>query len=125
MRLGPLATKIRSASPDEAEILATLHVTTWQQAYAGLLPNDYLLSLTPQQRLPMWQQLLDSPERVAIFVADQEGTPIGFSCGGISNDEDARPTTGEMWSIYLLRKFWGKGIGSSLHDVLIDELEGR
>ena len=124
-RVRVASTKVRSATPDEAEKLASLHVTTWQQAYAELLPNEYLLSLTPAQRLPMWQQLLNSPERVAIFVADHEGNPIGFSCGGISNDEDAGSSTGEMWSIYLLREFWSKGIGSDLHDVLLEELKRR
>ena len=117
--------KVRNAVLEEAEILASLHVTTWQQAYDGLLPNEYLQSLTPAQRLPMWRELLDSPERVAIFVAEYEGKPIGFSCGGISNDEDAKSTTGEMWSIYLLRDFWNKGIGRELHDALLREFEKR
>lgn len=118
-------TPIRPAAREEAEVLADLHVRTWQEAYAGLMPDDYLASLTRSQRLPMWQQLLDSPDRVAIFVADHDDKPIGFSCGGISNDEDAAPTTGEMWSIYLLREFWNKGIGKKLHDILVKELWKR
>lgn len=120
-----MLTSIRTALPEEAEALADLHVRTWQQAYIGMLPDEYLRSLTFSERLPMWQRILSSSDRVVVFVADYEGKPIGFSCGGISNDEDAGPTIGEMWSIYLLREFWGKGIGKELHDRLLEELRGR
>ncbi len=116
---------IRRALPEEAENLAELHVRTWQEAYEDLLPPDYLRSLTPSQRLPMWRQLLDSPDRVAIFAADIENKMVGFSCGGVSNDQDAEVTTGELWSIYLLREHWNKGIGKELHDVLLSELHTR
>lgn len=116
---------IRSAGVDEAESLAELHVVTWQQAYARLLPNDFLRSLTAGQRLPMWRQILGSPDRLAVFVAECECHPVGFACGGYSNDEDAGPTTGEMWSIYLLQEFWGRGIGKQLHDALLKEFLKR
>jgi RimJ/RimL family protein N-acetyltransferase len=116
-------TTIRHALPEEAEALAALHVRTWQEAYAGLMPDDYLRSLTPSERLPMWERILGS-ERVAVFVVELDGELIGFSCGGTSNDEDAEPTTGEMWSIYLLREFWGKAIGKELHDTLLAHFRG-
>lgn len=118
-------TTIRPAVPEEAQTLAALHVRTWQEAYAALLPEEYLRSLTPSQRLPMWQLILDSPDRVAIFVAVVEDKLVGFSCGGVSNDNDAGASTGEMWSIYLLQEFWNKGIGRELHDFLIEELAKR
>jgi hypothetical protein len=70
----------------------------------------------------MWKELLASPDRVAIFVAEHEDQLIGFSCGGVSNDEGAGSTTGEMWSLYVLRPFWNQGIGKKLHDVLLEEL---
>ncbi len=115
---------VRPARPDESKLLASLHVATWQQAYEGLLPAEYLASLTPDQRLPMWEHLLPSPEKVAIFVADSDGEPIGFSCGGISNDQDAETTTGELWSIYLLRDFWNLGIGKQLQTCCSRSLRG-
>ena len=118
-------TLIRPALLEEAETLAALHVRTWQEAYAALLPEEYLRSLTPSQRLPMWQRILDSPDRVAIFVAVFDDDLVGFSCGGVSNDEGATPTTGEMWSIYLLQEFWNRGIGKELHDTLLEELQKR
>ncbi|MBW3587915.1 MAG: GNAT family N-acetyltransferase [Actinobacteria bacterium] len=116
---------IRPARKSEAEQLAELHVKTWQQAYAGLLPDQYLASLESSQRLPMWQHLLASPERVAIFVAESDSRPIGFSCGGGPSEPASTEGVAELWSIYLLKEFWDKGIGKRLHDALLDELKSR
>ena len=120
---GRSATVARRAQPSDAERLADLHVTTWQQAYAGLMPADYLRSLSASQRLPMWQQLLGgSDERVAVFVADYEEKPIGFASGGRSTEQGTPTETGEVWALYLLRQFWGQGIGRQLHDTLLGQL---
>ena len=35
------------------------HVRTWQAAYAGLIPQDYLDSMEPAQREPAWRRRLD------------------------------------------------------------------
>lgn len=117
--------RVRQAFKSEAEELAELHVQTWQEAYAGLLPDQYLASLESSQRLPIWQRLLASPERVAIFVAESDNRPIGFSCGGVPSELDSTDGVAELWSIYLLKHFWDKGIGKRLHDALLDELRTR
>lgn len=118
-------TSIRPASPDEADVLAALHVRTWQEAYAGLMPEDYLRSLNPADRLPTWRQILIPESPSTIFVAEFQGELIGFSSGGPSGDEDADLKTGEVYSIYLLREFWDKGIGKELHDTLLTALHER
>ena len=112
---------IRPASSEEIEALAALHVRTWQEAYAGLMPDEYLRTLKPSDRLPVWKRLF-ADDRVTVFVVESDGELIGFSCGGPSDNEDADATTGELWSIYLLKQYWGKGIGKQLHDTLIDHL---
>jgi hypothetical protein len=33
---------IRAAGPDDAHPIAVVHVATWQDAYAGLLPDEFL-----------------------------------------------------------------------------------
>jgi GNAT superfamily N-acetyltransferase len=101
---------------------------TWQQSYAGIIPDEYLQNLNSEQRLPMWERMLNPANWTtppAIFVAADEGKLIGFSTGGPSGDEDAKPGTGELYSIYLLQEFWGHGIGRDLHDALLDELRAR
>lgn len=119
---------VRRAKPSDAGRLAELHVTTWRQAYAGILPEAYLQSLSASQRVPMWKELLGSGDRAAVFVAEIEGEPIGFASGGRSSDIKGllqRAEIGEMWTLYLLREFWGLGIGRQLHDTLLAELERK
>ncbi|WP_430787700.1 hypothetical protein [Actinoplanes sp. G11-F43] len=49
---------IRPATPADAADLAVVHVRTWQAAYAGHVPRDYLDSLEPAQREPGWRRWL-------------------------------------------------------------------
>lgn len=116
---------IRPARRDEAEQLAALHVRTWQEAYADLLPDGYLQSFQASQRLPMWRQLLASPERVTIFVAEADKRLIGFSCGGVPSAPGSLAGVAELWSIYLVKEFWEQGIGKRLHEALLEELVDR
>jgi ribosomal protein S18 acetylase RimI-like enzyme len=116
---------IRPAEAGEAAVLAALHVTTWQEAYAGLLPEAYLASLTAPDRLPLWERLLAARDGAVIRVAEAGGTPVGFCCAGSSSDDDGGATTAELGMLYLLRAYWGKGIGRDLHDAVLAELAAR
>lgn len=118
-------TTIRTPHARETDTLAVLHVTTWQEAYEGLLPEAYLASLAPRQRLPMWQRLLASPSHAAVFVAELDDELVGFACGGASSDEDADESIGEMWMIYVRRACWGLQIGRGLHDAVLADLQQR
>ena len=48
---------IRSAQPSDAAGIARVHVRSWQQAYAGLMPAEYLdaLEKTLTQREAGWR----------------------------------------------------------------------
>ena len=37
---------IRDARPSDAHSIASVHVSSWQQAYLDLIPADFLASLT-------------------------------------------------------------------------------
>jgi len=118
-------TTIRTPDASEADTLATLHVITWQEAYEGLLPEAYLASLAPLQRLPMWQRLLATPSHASVFVAELDDDVVGFACGGASSDDDAGETIGELWMIYVRRACWGLQIGRGLHDAVLADLHRR
>jgi hypothetical protein len=38
---------VRDADPEDAEQIAIIHVHSWQAAYRGLLPQEYLDRLDP------------------------------------------------------------------------------
>ncbi|QAY62104.1 N-acetyltransferase [Xylanimonas allomyrinae] len=109
---------IRPATPDDASRIAQVHVTSWQGAYAGLLPADYLADLDPQVRASRWQSVLTTKQGSAtqshVLVAEQSGRTLGFASFGLSADEDAETGTHELYAMYLEPRAWGRGVAREL-----------
>jgi GNAT superfamily N-acetyltransferase len=74
-----------------------------------LLPQAHLDDLGYRARENMWMQL--DPELT--FVAEAEGSIVGFSNGGRERSGDPI-YAGEVYSIYLLRAHQGGGVGREL-----------
>jgi hypothetical protein len=49
---------LRRASLEDVVDIARVHVRSWQSAYRGLLPQDYLNRLTPAQRILRWERVV-------------------------------------------------------------------
>lgn len=108
---------IRQATIDDAARIATTHVRSWQAAYQGLIPQEYLDGLDPAQRLAMWKQVLASANTAAVgvLVAEEDSGVAGFASFGAARDIDEDPSlVGEIMAIYLLPAAWGKGLGREL-----------
>lgn len=105
---------IRQARPDDAYVIAAIHVASWQHAFRGILPDDYLDRLAPEQRLRMWTHLLGaSHPGVHVGVAEQGERVVGFYSIGRSDEGD--PDHVRMLStIYLDPECMGRGIGRAL-----------
>jgi hypothetical protein len=77
--------QIRIATPDDANALASMHVTSWRETYTGILPDKMLSSLSVEARAAAWVQIMREPATVGstvIYLAEHEATIIGFgSCG--------------------------------------------
>ena len=115
---------VRRATPNDAPGIAVVHVTSWQRAYRGLLPQEFLDSLSVEARTRTWTQNLEQPllPGAATFVAEHDGRVIGFASVGPSRDEDAEPGAGELWGLYLHPDHWGAGHGHALHAHAMDAL---
>lgn len=104
---------IRSPNIEDALGIATVHVLSWQQAYQGMLPDDYLASLSIDQRTQMWKSALERfPESTIVY--ERGDQIIGFSNFGKSRDEDASEEMGEIRALYVLEAYWSQGIGYQL-----------
>ena len=105
---------IRPAAAGDETNLAKVHIQAWQEAYKGLLPKDYLDSLSSELtgRIEMWTSILRSPKRWA-WVAEGSDGIVGFVLFGPPRDEN-RETFVELGAIYLLASEKGKGTGFSL-----------
>ena len=96
---------IRPGTPADAAEVARVHVETWQAAYAHALPREQLQSQSVAARAEMWRRWPPS------FVAELNGTIVGFVAVGPSRDEGA---DGELFAIYVHPDHWGTGVGRAL-----------
>lgn len=116
---------VRAAAPSDAEQIAAVHVQSWQAAYRGLLPQDYLDQLDPADRLPRWRRTLREvdPASGGVIVAVKNGRICGASWFGPARDTDTDPIqVGELIGIYLVPEAWGKGLGRSLMTAAAEHL---
>ncbi|GAB3379099.1 GNAT family N-acetyltransferase [Amycolatopsis echigonensis] len=117
---------IRPATPEDAAGIAAVHVGSWQAAYAGLLPDEFLSRLSIATREQFWASNLADPSRPhTVLAASADGGITGFAVFGPSRDDDATPSTGELSSIYLLPSEWGRGMGRALHEECVRGLSAQ
>jgi ribosomal protein S18 acetylase RimI-like enzyme len=114
---------IRPAGVDDAAGIADVHVRSWQQAYAGIVPDDYLAGLDPAQRTPVWvENLRRGPDdHISTWVAERAGRIVGFATLGPGRDEDVRRSDREIYSIYLAPEQWGHGVARNLMRTVLAE----
>jgi ribosomal protein S18 acetylase RimI-like enzyme len=118
---------IRLATRADAAGIAGVHVRSWQEAYAGIVPAEHLDSLDTVERAARWADLLERgpADHVLTWVAVVGPEVIGFASVGPARDEDARPSEREIYSIYLDPGTWGRGVARELMRTLIAQSGDR
>jgi ribosomal protein S18 acetylase RimI-like enzyme len=115
-----MSVAVLTATAADAAEIARVHAATWQAAYAGLLPADYLDAMpkTVEQRADRWRTTLTTGTGTVLVVhaAENDEGLAGFVAVGPSRDTDAAERTGELMAIYVHPQFWGERIGTALHD---------
>jgi ribosomal protein S18 acetylase RimI-like enzyme len=104
---------IRSATPDDARAVATIHVEAWRAAYRGIVPDEFLDSLSIEGRVSAWRQNLLAAD-TSTWVAQESDAIVGWISAGPSRDTDAGSSVGEIWAVYVAPACWRKGVGRSL-----------
>ena len=125
------AYKIRPAEPEDAAGIAEVHGASWDESYRGLLPDEVIdAQLAPDGFRKRWRERLTgptgSPARTLVAVAEDAGESrlVGFVSAGPSRDGDTG-CPGEIWALYLVRKYQGLGIGRALWNAGVAELAQR
>jgi ribosomal protein S18 acetylase RimI-like enzyme len=104
---------IRRASLEDVGDIAAIHVRSWQEAYRGIVPEDFLRSLSIERREVAWRDALQS-RTSDTWIAEDAGRVLGWINTGSSRDADAGPRTGELWAIYVDPNTWRRGVGRAL-----------
>lgn len=100
---------------DEIKGKAFVHWKSWHEAYPGFVDQEYLDALT-----------LEKCEKIAyswpnnLIVAKHEGRVIGFIGYGDRGNE--APNTGEIFALYVLSEYYGKGVAQQLMKTGLEQL---
>lgn len=129
--LNPLMTELppfRRARPDDAAEIARVHVQTWRETYAGLLPTQRIDQQSEADRTRQWRELLGPGRRApAVFVAIPDGRIEGFVSLGPqrSGALKERGFDAEVSALYLTRAVQGRGLGRLLMSAAAHHLLDR
>lgn len=103
---------LRDARPEDAAEVAGVHVRSWQAAYRGLLPDEYLDGLRPEDRAGRYTFHLAGPDHPATVLALDEGRIRGFATTGPARGDGE--TAGAIYALYVDPDAWRRGIGRLL-----------
>ena len=114
---------IRPAETDDAPAIAKVHVETWRAAYQGIVPQDYIDTLTVQSRTLSWVRLLERGGRdlITLVSEDHNGRIVGFGSGGPIRHREPR-FAAEISTLYISPRAQRQGHGRRLFLALANRL---
>jgi GNAT superfamily N-acetyltransferase len=115
----------RPATRADVPAIATVRIRSWQEAYRGVVPRDYLDALDPAAEVARWEgRPLEGQH-----VAEANGSVVGWLFVGPyradEGEEVPGPSCGEIGAIYALPEAWGLGVGRALLAYGLGELRRR
>ncbi|GAE36213.1 GNAT family N-acetyltransferase [Halalkalibacter akibai] len=114
--------KIRKAVIADAKGIGKVHVDSWKTTYENIVPAEFLSNLTYESREKVW---INEIPKGGVYVAENSvGEIVGFSSGGKERSGKYKGFDGELYAIYILKKYQGKGIGKALVQPIINEITG-
>jgi GNAT superfamily N-acetyltransferase len=114
---------LRQACAADAKAIAQVEVDCKRER--GILPRAYLDQLSYERGTEKWQShLAENLPLKAVFVIEgiDAVSPVGFAVAGPSRNPEF-PYQGELWSIFLLRKIQGRGMGKMLLEACRDHIK--
>jgi ribosomal protein S18 acetylase RimI-like enzyme len=102
---------------EETRGKAYVHWCAWHEAYPGLVSQEYLNKLTLEKCEKI---AFDWPDH--LMIAKDAGRVIGFVGYGDRGEE--APDIGEIFALYILSEYYGKGVGQQLMKAALQQMRG-
>ena len=102
---------------EEIESKSRVHWQTWREAYDGILPADFQKQMT-LDKCRFYSQKYPENTLIALDAAKV----VGFVSYGDFRDLDKR--AGEIIALYVLKSYYGKGVGRQLMEAAFAALDG-
>lgn len=98
---------------DDASAIALLHVTSWREAYDGMIPSGILENVDMADRTARWKSYLDV-DGSPTYLARADSEAAGFIRAGPVKEPLAEGADGHIFALYILKRFHRRGIGRRL-----------
>jgi GNAT superfamily N-acetyltransferase len=106
--------------------MARVHVDTWRTTYVGIVSDEHLANLSYERCQAGWVEHLAAPqsETHAFVAEDRPGQIVAIASGGPLQDawDDF---DGELYVLYVLKAFQGRGYGRRLLARVAEDLVSR
>ena len=112
--------QIRPSQEADAHSISSIYTRTWRDTYLGLVPFDYLYSMSVDRLEQGFINELKS-RKVISYVAEDAGEVVGFVSGGYDRQGDDI-YIGEIYALYVLKNHQRQGIGAELVSALANKL---
>ena len=109
---------VRNASQNDRLNIGNIYCHSWKEAYKNIMPYAFLDSLTPEKSAPPH----DISEKDNLLY-EENGEVVGLVNFGKARNTSSDEKTGEIRSIYVLPKYWRRGIGRELFFAAAEKLK--
>ncbi len=107
--------KIRKATAGDANAIARVHVDTWRDTYAGIIPDRILLGMSQRRHCAAWSVGFGKRRsgHMVMVAEDSRAGVVGFGSCGRARYANL-PHDGEVYTLYVHADYQGQGIGKRL-----------
>ncbi|GAB3566268.1 GNAT family N-acetyltransferase [Arthrobacter alkaliphilus] len=117
--MGNSSFAIREPRNTDVQELAKLHVSTWKETYAHLLPDDFFSPVHLEQREQLWAWIVQNrSDQRHVAIAALADDIIGFALAGPAQEPGAAREI-ELNMLYVSSLHHGAGAGQALLDTVL------
>ena len=113
---------IRKMRKDDCAKIAHVVTLAWNETYKGIVPDWFLEELYTNEEERAEKAISKYNDDNTTLVLEVDGEVVGFSFYEKSRDEEFS-NCGEIYALYVLKKYHGYGLGRRLVEEAIKKLK--
>lgn len=114
---------VRPATLDDATAIGTVQTRSWKTTYSGIVDQSFLDKLEVEPRISSAQKRFHNVAiRDFVLVDNFNNEVVGFVVIGPNREKNV-DSDGEMYAIYLLKDYQGRGGGKLLFETAVKEAQ--